>query len=139
MKKILACLCSLSLVFSVAVCSLTANAAEAVKKSGWDNVTYGGISYLISVDDATVTGIDEAVYSAYNPDYADTKIFSFPKEIKYLETGEVKPVTAIDGIYRDVTFKKIIIPNSVLSINSYSFQYNETFILYGQQRIQRLY
>lgn len=126
MKKIIACLCCLSLVLSMAVYSITANAAETVEKSGAETVTYGGISYKIYDDHAEVTGVDDTLYASYNPDYAKTKVFAFPTEIKYLETGEVKPVTAISGEYGNLTAKEIIIPKSITSWLLYSrFKDNE--------------
>ncbi len=98
----------------MAVCGMTADAAETPEKSG-KSVTYGGITYDIYKDHAEVTKVDLDVYTGYNPEYAENKVFAFPKEIQYQETGEIKPVTALryNDCYRNFSAKKIIIPSSV--------------------------
>ena len=114
MKKMLACLLCMAMVLSMAVCGMTADAAETPEKSG-KSVTYGGITYDIYKDHAEVTKVDLDVYTGYNPEYAENKVFAFPKEIQYQETGEIKPVTALryNDCYRNFSAKKIIIPSSV--------------------------
>lgn len=118
MKKILACLCCVSLLFGTAVCNITASAGEAPKERSKE-VTYKGITYYIDLGkNVSVTAVDDKLYASYNPEYAQTKVFAFPSEIQYEETGETLPVTSISGGFRDLSATKIIIPKTVKNFNA---------------------
>ena len=118
MKKILACLCCVSLLFGTAVCNITASAGEAPKERSKE-VTYKGITYYIDLGkNVSVTAVDDKLYASYNPEYAQTKVFAFPSEIQYEETGETLPVTYISGGFRDLSATKIIIPKTVKNFNA---------------------
>ena len=90
---------------------------DSTDKNNGEN-SYQGIKYCFYKDYAEIAEVDNDLYSSYYPEYAKNKIFAFPKEVVFTETGKVLPVTKISGDYYKLTANKVIIPNSVTDLKA---------------------
>ena len=114
MKKMLACLLCISLLLGMAMCGMTAEAAEVKEKSGrQETVQWQGIKYTLYNDYAVIEEYDKDVYIGYHPEFAQNRVLEFPRTFTIQETGETLPVTEIHARYSKLSPKTVIYHNGI--------------------------